>query len=76
MLPCILWGDIFCWVEWVLAMRWEIVGDLRLVERGVKWFYCGEMGDLRSGSSMIFAGECGGMTIPFVVGFRFFFGEK
>ena len=43
---------------------------------GVERFCCDEMGDLRSGSSVIFADECDGMTIPFVVGNRFFFGEK
>ena len=57
-------------------MGWRIVGVLRLVERGVEWFCCGRMGDFRCLGSVIFAGECGGMTIPFVVGFRFFFGEK
>ena len=40
------------------------------------WFYCGEVGNFRLIDSEIFADECGGMTIPFVVGSRFFFGEK
>ena len=34
------------------------------------------MGNCRYLGSEIFADECGGMTIPFVVGFRFFFGEN
>ena len=39
-------------------------------------FYCGEMGGFRLVGSEIFADECGGMTIPWVVGTRSFFGEK
>ena len=57
-------------------MRWEIVGDLGWRGRGVEWFCGGKMGDFRCLGSVIFTGECGGMTIPFVVGFRFFFGEN
>lgn len=39
-------------------------------------FCCGGMGIFRLVGSEIFADECGGMTIPFTVGNRFFFGEK
>lgn len=43
---------------------------------GVEWFCSGRMGDFRCLGSVIFTGECGGMTIRFAVGNRFFFGEN
>ena len=40
------------------------------------WFCFGGMGDFRLAGSEIFADECGGMTIHFYLGTRYFFGEN
>lgn len=59
-----------------MVVRWKDVGDWVGMGSEVEWFCCGEMEIFRLVGSEIFADECGGMTIPFAVGNRFFFGEN
>lgn len=62
-----------------MGIRWWIGNLLRvwmLIGSEMGLIFCGEMGIFRGVCSMIFADECGGMTIHFYPGIRSIFGEK